>query len=157
MSNTPESDLKIPNGTYPENRLIDGALGSSEDVALLQDSDGFVPGPESNLDFQVSIPLIWPQKTVLFQTDDEYYEENSGNGFFNSMLNHELDCSLVTPKLKALKRSSMRSTAATATSQRMVRPAIVPTKTARTPSTLTPIRPKATMGPFNAASMSPPT
>ncbi len=33
------------------------------------------PEAESNLDFQASIPLIWPQKTVLFQTDDEWYEE----------------------------------------------------------------------------------
>jgi tripeptidyl-peptidase-1 len=42
-------------------------------------------GAESNLDFQASIPLIYPQKTVLFQADDEYWEEVGSPGFFNSM------------------------------------------------------------------------
>lgn len=42
-------------------------------------------GPESTLDFQASIPLIWPQTAVLFQTDDEYWEIVGSEGFFNSM------------------------------------------------------------------------
>lgn len=41
-------------------------------------------GAESTLDFQASIPLIWPQTTVLFQTDDEYWEIVGSEGFFNS-------------------------------------------------------------------------
>jgi tripeptidyl-peptidase-1 len=74
----------IPNGTYPEERLVDGAIGAYEDAP-----PGFpieIPiGLESSLDFDSSWPLIWPQKTVLFQEDDEYYE-STGNyaGFWNS-------------------------------------------------------------------------
>jgi tripeptidyl-peptidase-1 len=41
-------------------------------------------GQESTLDFQASIPLIWPQTAVLFQTDDEYWEIVGAEGFFNS-------------------------------------------------------------------------
>jgi tripeptidyl-peptidase-1 len=44
-------------------------------------------GEESTLDFQASIPLIWPQTTVLFQTDDEYWEIVGSEGFFNSKTN----------------------------------------------------------------------
>lgn len=42
------------------------------------------------MDFEAAQPLIWPQKTVLFQTDDEFYEinETSSNtpirGFWNT-------------------------------------------------------------------------
>lgn len=77
------SYLKIPNGTYPENRLIDGALGAYEDPY-----DGQWPielGEEADLDFEAAIPLIWPQKTVLFQEDDQYYEYTGAySGFWNS-------------------------------------------------------------------------
>ncbi|KAM7215665.1 alkaline serine protease [Rhypophila decipiens] len=59
---------QIPNGTYPIEKLIDGAIGAAQDLEML--------GPESDLDFQSAWPLIWPQKTVLFQTDDQYYEIN---------------------------------------------------------------------------------
>jgi len=47
-------------------------------------------GEEADLDFEVAIPLIYPQKTVLFQTDDEWYQKDmsrpgsSYTGFFNS-------------------------------------------------------------------------
>ena len=61
----------IPNGTYPEERLIDGAIGAVEEDF----SAGW--GEESDLDFQVSWPLTWPQKTVLFQEDDQWYEQNN--------------------------------------------------------------------------------
>ncbi|KAH8897744.1 subtilisin-like protein [Thozetella sp. PMI_491] len=76
---------EIPTGSYPENRLVDGAIGSSED---LSEFFGFFvdPGVESNLDFQAAIPLVWPQTTVLFQTDDEYYEEVGTPGFLNTFL-----------------------------------------------------------------------
>ena len=41
-------------------------------------------GGESTLDFQASMPLIWPQKPVLFQTDDELYEIEGTEGWMNS-------------------------------------------------------------------------
>ncbi|KAK3319647.1 alkaline serine protease [Cercophora scortea] len=73
---------KIPNGTYPIEKLIDGAVGAA------QTNDEV--GAESDLDFQAAWPLIWPQKTVLFQTDDQYYEINQTTlttpylGFWNT-------------------------------------------------------------------------
>jgi tripeptidyl-peptidase I len=76
----------IPNGTYPIERLIDGAVGSIEEAGLPEDD----AGEESDLDFMSSWPLIWPQKTVLFQTDDQYYEINQTAldtpylGFYNT-------------------------------------------------------------------------
>ncbi|KAH8817299.1 Pro-kumamolisin, activation domain-containing protein [Xylogone sp. PMI_703] len=77
----------IPAGTYPENRLINGAIGSYEDV-LAQAGDVFGDGVggESTLDFQAAMPLIWPQKPVLFQTDDELYEIEGTFGWMNSFL-----------------------------------------------------------------------
>ena len=44
-------------------------------------------GEESALDFQAAMPLIYPQSTILFQTDDEYYETaglDTYEGFWNS-------------------------------------------------------------------------
>lgn len=73
---------EIPNGTYPIEKLIDGAIGPSATLAEA--------GTESNLDFESAWPLIWPQKTVLFQTDDQYIEVNQTDlhtpylGFWNS-------------------------------------------------------------------------
>jgi hypothetical protein len=77
-------DRDIPVGTYPTEKLIDGATGT----ALTYPEDGV----ESNLDFTAAMPLIWPQKAILFQTDDEYYEmleqnpvgSNQYPGFWNS-------------------------------------------------------------------------
>lgn len=70
----------IPNGTYPEERLVDGAIGAVEDAPKLNLSVGL----ESSLDFDSSWPIIWPQKTVLYQVDDEHYEVEGTNGFWNS-------------------------------------------------------------------------
>lgn len=73
---------KIPNGTYPIEELIDGAIGAAQTAAEV--------GAESNLDFQASQPLIWPQRTILFQTDDQYVEVNQTDlhtpylGFWNT-------------------------------------------------------------------------
>lgn len=78
---------EIPAGTYPEERLIDGAIGAVEDVPGYTQADA---GVESDLDFEAAWPLIWPQKTVLFQTDDEFYEINESQlnttlyGFYNT-------------------------------------------------------------------------
>ncbi|KAI1879118.1 hypothetical protein JX265_003295 [Neoarthrinium moseri] len=77
----------VPEGTYPEERLIDGAIGAVEDVPGYTQSDA---GVESDLDFEAAWPLIWPQKTVIFQTDDEFYEINQTSadtpylGFYNT-------------------------------------------------------------------------
>ncbi|KXJ86084.1 peptidase S8/S53 domain-containing protein [Microdochium bolleyi] len=82
---------EIPNGTYPIEHLIDGAVGAVEEQPA-----GLNPpitaGGESMLDFSSAIPLIYPQKTVLFQTDDEWYERNQTDpntkyfGFYNTFL-----------------------------------------------------------------------
>lgn len=72
----------IPNGTYPIEKTIDGAFGAAQTAKQV--------GIESDLDFEAAQPLIWPQKTVLFQTDDEFYEVNMTNndtpikGFYNT-------------------------------------------------------------------------
>lgn len=53
---------------------------------------GFAPsayaGGESDLDFQISYPIIYPQNSVLFQTDDIFYAEGleGGGGFLNTFL-----------------------------------------------------------------------
>ncbi|GAP82686.1 putative alkaline serine protease [Rosellinia necatrix] len=77
-------DLNVPTGTYPEERLIDGAIGAIETPSPLYPLE---VGLESSLDFDSAWPLIWPQGTVLYQTDDEYYE-HTGNftGFWNTFL-----------------------------------------------------------------------
>ncbi len=62
---------------------MDGALGAIEDAPDLD-----LPiGLESSLDFDAAWPLIYPQGTVLFQQDDEWYESTGNfNGFWNSRL-----------------------------------------------------------------------
>ncbi|KAM7187718.1 Pro-kumamolisin, activation domain containing protein [Naviculisporaceae sp. PSN 640] len=73
----------IPAGTHPELRSINGALGPTDIISEA--------GEEADLDFQVAIPLVWPQKTVLWQQDDEWYQKEAqrpGNkypGFFNTL------------------------------------------------------------------------
>lgn len=44
-------------------------------------------GIESDLDFQLAIPIIYPQTTTLYQTDDLYYSEGkdpNATGIFNT-------------------------------------------------------------------------
>ncbi|CAK7275494.1 hypothetical protein SEPCBS119000_006718 [Sporothrix epigloea] len=73
--------LDIPNGTYPIPRLVDGA--TADTVVKLA-------GGEANLDFEAAMPLIYPQKAVLFQVDDERIEVNETMddspyaGFYNT-------------------------------------------------------------------------
>ncbi|KAL5364711.1 peptidase S8/S53 domain-containing protein [Aspergillus floccosus] len=68
----------IPDGTHPALRAIDGAKAPTNVLSA---------GPESNLDFQISYPLIWPQNSVLFQTDDTVYQNNyTFEGFLNNFL-----------------------------------------------------------------------
>ncbi|KAJ5924991.1 hypothetical protein N7454_007630 [Penicillium verhagenii] len=68
----------IPSGTHPTLKAVDGA----EAPTSLLDA-----GAESDLDFQISYPLIWPQNSILFQTDDMVYEGNyTFKGFLNTFL-----------------------------------------------------------------------
>lgn len=58
--------------------MIDGAV-----APIAQN----LAGAESSLDFQISYPIIWPQNSVLFQTDDMVYENDyTFNGFLNNFL-----------------------------------------------------------------------
>lgn len=65
----------IPATTAPVLKGIDG---------------GTAPGPyaggESDLDFQISYPIIYPQNSILFQTDDTFYASGveGGGGFLNT-------------------------------------------------------------------------
>lgn len=53
---------------------------------------GFAPmavaGGESNLDLQISYPIIYPQNSIIFQVDDLAYTEGLQNssGFLNTFL-----------------------------------------------------------------------
>lgn len=70
---------EIPDGTHPILRAINGAKAPANVLSA---------GPESDLDFQISYPLIWPQNSVLYQTDDPVYQNNyTFNGFLNNFLN----------------------------------------------------------------------
>lgn len=74
---------EIPEGTMPELRAIDGATGPA--------TSRKTTGIEANLDLEIAMPLVYPQKTVLWQVDDDWYENTMGQGstqypgFFNSM------------------------------------------------------------------------
>ncbi|KAL9614182.1 MAG: hypothetical protein Q9167_001334 [Letrouitia subvulpina] len=69
---------QIPQGTKPILEAIDGAT-APDPIALA--------GPESDLDFQISYPIIYPQNSILFQTDDDVYEANyTFQGFLNNFL-----------------------------------------------------------------------
>ena len=68
----------IPQGTHP---TLDGIDGATAPV------DVTMAGAESDLDFQISYPIIYPQNSVLFQTDDNVYEANyTFDGFLNNFL-----------------------------------------------------------------------
>lgn len=69
----------IPFGTGPTLKAVDGATAPVSNIMNA--------GPESDLDFQISYPIIYPQKEILFQTDDDYYEANYiYEGFLNNFL-----------------------------------------------------------------------
>ena len=68
---------EIPQGTKPRDAPIDGAIVP---VPELDEA-----GIESALDLQISYPVIWPQNSVIFQTDDIVYETNyTFQGFLNN-------------------------------------------------------------------------
>ncbi|KAI4726541.1 aorsin [Aureobasidium sp. EXF-10728] len=69
---------QIPVGTHPKLEAIDGAVAP---VSVAN------AGAESDLDFQISYPIIYPQNSILFQTDDPVYENNyTYPGFLNNFL-----------------------------------------------------------------------
>jgi len=68
----------IPQGTHPTLDSIDGgkapvAVGNAAETG------------ESDLDFELALPLVYPQKINLFQTDDTYWSANT-RGFLNTFL-----------------------------------------------------------------------
>ena len=68
----------IPQGTHPTVDSIDGATAPTTVT---------MAGPESDLDFQISYPIIYSQNSILFQTDDDVCEANyTYDGFFNNFL-----------------------------------------------------------------------
>ena len=70
---------QIPQGTHP---TLDGIDGATAPVANVANA-----GAESDLDFQISYPIIYPQNSILFQTDDDVYEANyTFDGFLNNFL-----------------------------------------------------------------------
>lgn len=70
----------IPKGTKPIANLIDGEIGPvPADYA----------GGEASLDFQLAIPIIYPQNTTLYEVDDPYYTvsgRSNRTGIFNTFL-----------------------------------------------------------------------
>ena len=70
----------IPQGTHPVPAFIDGA------DAPIDTADA---GGESDLDFELAYPLIYPQTITLYQTDDSFYAANpneTSTGGFNTFL-----------------------------------------------------------------------
>ncbi|CAK4006177.1 related to Tripeptidyl-peptidase sed1 [Lecanosticta acicola] len=67
----------IPVTTMPKLEGVDGGF-----------APGAYAGGESDLDFQISYPIIYPQNEILFQTDDIFYATGieGGGGFLNTFL-----------------------------------------------------------------------
>lgn len=68
----------IPAGTHPRPQFVDGA----EAPVAVADAGG-----ESDLDFELAYPIIYPQTTTLYQVDDLFYSNNPNNtasGIFNT-------------------------------------------------------------------------
>ncbi|OQN98904.1 hypothetical protein B0A48_15250 [Cryoendolithus antarcticus] len=72
----------IPNGTHP---ILDSIDGGMAPVTNLSDAGG-----ESNLDFELAFPIVYPQNITLYQSDDLYYAEG-GNGTTGGIFNTFLD------------------------------------------------------------------
>ncbi|KAL6894985.1 peptidase S8/S53 domain-containing protein [Trichoderma evansii] len=68
----------VPKGTHPILNSIDGGK------APVPVADA---GGESNLDFELAYPIIYPQTTTLYQTDDTFYATSNSSttgGIFNT-------------------------------------------------------------------------
>lgn len=70
----------IPNGTHPTLASINGATAPTKNISQA--------GEESDLDFTLIYPLIYPQNVTLFQTDTIYHTINNTEykGLFNTFL-----------------------------------------------------------------------
>ncbi|KAI1371567.1 subtilisin-like protein [Hypoxylon crocopeplum] len=67
----------IPQGNRPLNLSINQA------VWHYNENDTNISQPnEADLDLDVAYPIIYPQTTTVYQTDDEYYTLYSSNGYF---------------------------------------------------------------------------
>lgn len=66
----------VPSRTGPKLDSVDGG------EAPVSQADG---GGESLLDFEIAIPLLYPQTTILFQVDD-LHEVETTEGFGNTFL-----------------------------------------------------------------------
>ncbi|KAI1643203.1 subtilisin-like protein [Daldinia loculata] len=67
----------IPQGTRPLNLSINQA------VWHYNEDDPYVSQPdEADLDLDVAYPIIYPQTTTVYQTDDDYYTLHSSNAYF---------------------------------------------------------------------------
>ncbi|KAE8390103.1 peptidase S8/S53 domain-containing protein [Aspergillus alliaceus] len=66
----------IPKGTHPIPAFIDGAKAP----VPVENAGG-----ESDLDFELAYPIIYPQTTTLYQTDDQNWAQNT-TGFLNTFL-----------------------------------------------------------------------
>ena len=56
----------IPNGTHPTGKLIDGGVAKTKNLSEA--------GGESELDFQLSYPIVYPQAITTFNVDDLHYQ-----------------------------------------------------------------------------------
>jgi len=103
----------ITKGTHPVLKAIDGA------VAPTAESNA---GGESLLDLSISMPLIYPQKVWLYQTDDTPYENNYNySGFLNNFFGESiLDPDDLVNKANCDKMVSTVPTASSVTSARLV-------------------------------------
>jgi tripeptidyl-peptidase I len=68
---------EIPQGTFPTVNEIDGAVNIDK---------ARTAGIEALLDFEISYPVIYPQNSVLYLTDDRYEARRFKGGLFNTFL-----------------------------------------------------------------------
>ena len=73
----------VPQGTYPTLMGIDGGVAPFGNLSNA--------GGESDLDFELAVPIIYPQKSIVFQTDDMFYEDDPNFGGFGGFFNTFLD------------------------------------------------------------------
>jgi tripeptidyl-peptidase I len=88
----------IPQGTKPQDNLIDGAVSPANPSATPAIPIG---SGETDLDIEMSWPIIWPQKISVFQVDDQWYEFEEGSSHApsppNGKYNSELPTTYIIP------------------------------------------------------------
>ena len=104
----------IPQGTHPIPAFIDGA----EAPVPVVDAGG-----ESDLDFELAYPLIYPQTVTLYQTDDIFYATNvsTSTGGFNTFLDALDGVSSILWKLLGQLTKSKGVDSLTAHTQRLAK------------------------------------